>query len=180
MTYISFKASSTATLSLSDNLQAAAPRQDNSRALRASGQFPSSVSKVQKMLAKVTTQWRVSSGAGSKRGSKRGGRLPSRGLAARLHAPPPATSSSGHQSGSKRGEMGKLVQEIHQMVRKLHKETEEQKSGADSHRLFSSSASSPTFGNGVSKVAALNKRGLEPEYHDPVEEKIDEILAMIR
>ena len=165
-----------------DDLPVADPRQDNSRALRASGQFPSSVSKVQKMLAKVTTQWRVSSGAGSsKRGSKRGGRLPSRGLAARLHAPP-TTSSSGHQS--KRGEMGKLVQEIHQMVRKLHKETDKQKSGGDSHRLFSSSASSPTFGNGVSKVAAasnfLNKRGLQPEYYDPVEEKIDEILAMIR
>ena len=163
-----------------DDLPVADPRQDNSRALRASGQFPSSVSKVQKMLAKVTTQWRVSSGAGSsKRGSKRGGRLPSRGLAARLHAPP-TTSSSGHQS--KRGEMGKLVQEIHQMVRKLHNETDKQKSGG--HRLFSSSASSPTFGNGVSKVAAasnfLNKRGLEPEYYDPVEEKIDEILAMIR
>ena len=76
--------------------------------------------------------------------------------------------------------MGKLVQEIHQMVRKLHKETDKQKSGSNSHRLFSSS----TFGNGVSKAAAasnfLNKRGLEPEYHDPVEEKIDEILAMIR
>ena len=162
-----------------DHLPVADPRQDNSRALRASGQFPSSVSKVQKMLAKVTTQWRVSSGAGSsKRGSKRGGRLPSGGLAARLHAPP-TTSSSGHQS--KRGEMGKLVQEIHQMVRKLHKETDKQKSGG--HRLFSSSASSPTFGNGVSKVAAsnfLNKRGLQPEYYDPVEEKIDEILAMIR
>ena len=192
---ISFKARPVTSLSprlpLSDNLPVAAhqvgddlpvadPRQDNSRALRASGQFPSSVSKVQKMLAKVTTQWRVSSGAGSsKRGSKRGGRLPSRGLAARLHAPP-TTSSSGHQS--KRGEMGKLVQEIHQMVRKLHKETDKQKSGG--HRLFSSSASSPTFGNGVSKVAAasnfLNKRGLQPEYHDPVEEKIDEILAMIR
>ena len=193
---ISFKARPVTSLSprlpLSDNLPVAAhqvgddlpvadPRQDNSRALRASGQFPSSVSKVQKMLAKVTTQWRVSSGAGSsKRGSKRGGRLPSRGLAARLHAPPPATGSSGHQSASKRGEMGKLVQEIHQMVRKLHKETDKQKSGG--HRLFSSSASSPTFG--VSKVAAasnfLNKRGLEPEYYDPVEEKIDEILAMIR
>merc|ERR1712018_47183 len=60
-----------------ENLLEAAPRQDNRRALRASGQFPSSVSKVQKMLAKVTTQWRVSSGgaASSKRGSKRGGRL---------------------------------------------------------------------------------------------------------
>ena len=82
------------------------------------------------------------------------------------------------------------------MVRKLHKETEDkqklhtktedklQKSGSDSHRLFSPPDASPTFGKGVSKVAAgsnfLNKRGLEPEYHDPVEEKIDEILAMIR
>ena len=178
MTYISFKASSTATLSLSDNLQAAAPRQDNSRALRASGQFPSSVSKVQKMLAKVTTQWRVSSGAGSsRRGSKRGGRLPARGLAARLHAPP---ASSGHQSGSKRGEMVKLVQEIHHMVRKLHRETEKQNFDSNSHRPFSS----PSFDNGFSKAAAAsnfpNKRGVEPEYHDPVEEKIDEILAMIR
>ena len=129
------------------------------------------------MLAKVTTQWRVSSGgaASSKRGSKRGGRLPSRGLAARLHASP---ASSGHLSASKRGEMGKLVQEIHQMVRKLHKETEKQKSGADSHRLFSS----PSFGSEISKGANnfVNKRGLGPEHHDPVEEKIDEILAMIR
>ena len=137
------------------------------------------------MLAKVTTQWRVSSGAGSskKRGSKRGGRLPSRGrLAARLHAPPIAASSSVGQFGSKREEMGKLVQEIHQMVRNLHKDTEEklQKSSSDSRRLSSPHYASPTFGKAGAGSNFLNKRGLEAEYHDPVEEKIDEILAMIR
>ena len=135
------------------------------------------------MLAKLTTQWRVSSGAGSskKRGSKkRGGRLPSRGLAARLAALPASSSGKHQYDGSKRGEMGKLVQEIHQMVSKLHRETDNQKSSRNSQGLFSS----PTFGNGFPKTAAassfLNKRGLEPEYHDPVDDKIDEILAMIR
>ena len=157
-----------------DSLPIAA-RQDNSRALRASGQFPSSVSKVQKMLAKVTTQWRVSSGARSskKRGSKRGGRLPSRGLAARLAAPPAASSGKIQYDSLKRDEMSKLVQEIHQMVRQLHQETDDrQKFSSNSQGLFSPKAAAAS--------SFLNKRGLEPEYHDPVEEKIDEILAMIR
>ena len=146
-------------------------RQDNGRSLRASGQFPSSVSKVQKMLAKITTQWSVASGS-SKRDSKRGLRFPSRGLAARLQAP---RASSDHQLGSKRGEMGRLVKEIHQMVRKLHQET-----GNKNQNPFSQQASS-TFEDKVSKSTSASKRGVEAAvYHDPVEEKIDEILAMIR
>ena len=147
-------------------------RQDNSRSLRASGQFPSSVSKVQKMLAKITTQWSVASGS-SKRDSKRGLRFPSRGLAARLQAP---RASPDHQLGSKRGEMGRLVKEIHQMVRKLHQETGEQNKNQNP---FSQQAS-PTFEDKVSKSTPASKRGVEAVYHDPVEEKIDEILAMIR
>ena len=148
-------------------------RQDNSRSLRASGQFPSSVSKVQKMLAKITTQWSVASGS-SKRDSKRGLRFPSRGLAARLQAP---RASSDHQLGSKRGEMGRLVKEIHEMVRKLHQETGEQNKNQNP---FSQQASS-TFEDKVSKSTSASKRGVEAAvYHDPVEEKIDEILAMIR
>ena len=148
-------------------------RQDNSRSLRASGQFPSSVSKVQKMLAKITTQWSVASGS-SKRDSKRGLRFPSRGLAARLQAP---RASSDHQLGSKRGEMGRLVKEIHEMVRKLHQETGEQNKNQNP---FSQQASS-TFEAKVSKSTSASKRGVEAAvYHDPVEEKIDEILAMIR
>ena len=149
-------------------------RQDNSRSLRASGQFPSSVSKVQKMLAKITTQWSAASGS-SKRDSKRGLRFPSRGLAARLQAP---RASSDHQLGSKRGEMGRLVKEIHQMVRKLHQETGEQNN--KNQNPFSQQASS-TFEDKVSKSTSASKRGVEAAvYHDPVEEKIDEILAMIR
>ena len=148
-------------------------RQDNGRSLRASGQFPSSVSKVQKMLAKITTQWSVASGS-SKRDSKRGLRFPSRGLAARLQAP---RASSDHQLGSKRGEMGRLVKEIHQMVRKLHQETGEQNN--KKQNPFSQQASS-TFEDKVSKSTSASKRGVEAVYHDPVEEKIDEILAMIR
>ena len=155
----------------------AAERMDNRRALRAKGQFPSTIGKVQKMLAKVTTQWRVPSGGG-KRGSKRGGRPPQRGsLAARLHAPPMSSPSQQSQR-LKRGEMGKLVQEIHAMVRKLHQETEKEKLA--NKRQSSKSIFSDPGNKASSANNSLNKRGLQPEYHDPVEEKIDEILAMIR
>ena len=155
----------------------AAERMDNRRALRAKGQFPSTIGKVQKMLAKVTTQWRVPSGGG-KRGSKRGGRPPLRaGLAPRLHAPPMSSPSQMSQR-LKRGEMGKLVQEIHAMVRKLHQETEKEKLA--NKRQSSKSIFSDPGNRASSANNSLNKRGLQPEYHDPVEEKIDEILAMIR
>ena len=155
----------------------AAERMDNRRALRAKGQFPSTIGKVQKMLAKVTTQWRVPSGGG-KRSSKRGGRPPPRGgLAPRLHAPPMSSPSQMSQR-LKRGEMGKLVQEIHAMVRKLHQETEKEKLA--NKRQSSKSIFSDPGNRASSANNSLNKRGLQPEYHDPVEEKIDEILAMIR
>ena len=74
--------------------------------------------------------------------------------------------------------MGKLVQEIHAMLRKLHQETEKEKL-ANKRQTSKSIFSDP--GNRASSANySLNKRGLQPEYHDPVEEKIDEILAMIR
>ena len=73
--------------------------------------------------------------------------------------------------------MGRLVKEIHQMVRKLHQETGEQNKNQNP---FSQQASS-TFEDKVSKSTPASKRGVEAAvYHDPVEEKIDEILAMIR
>ena len=74
--------------------------------------------------------------------------------------------------------MGRLVKEIHEMVRKLHQETGEQNN--KKQNPFSQQASS-TFEDKVSKSTSASKRGVEAAvYHDPVEEKIDEILAMIR
>ena len=72
--------------------------------------------------------------------------------------------------------MGRLVKEIHQMVRKLHQETGEQ----NKNQNPLSQQVSSTFEDKVSKSTPASKRGVEAVYHDPVEEKIDEILAMIR